>query len=253
LQYGSREQYSALRREEALKALKAVRLRHAEFVRADRNGTGIPDQQLYLHLRQAAFSLYQFARHTPDVLLVPAYERGKTDWCARQTSGRSHCKMSPPGVNRTNIGWPNLEKIRWAEPDRRDGHPFLVALGFAVVTGVAVFIAGVAIDSVMLRETRQILFSDLLTAGVVAVLAFAWARVQASRRQHELRQMQAAAEVNHHVRNALTAVLYSVQIHDNPELVEITRSAAARVDWVLREVYPVTDAVCEESRGGSMK
>jgi hypothetical protein len=44
------------------------------------------------------------------------------------------------------------------------------------------------------------------------------------------------AEVNHHVRNALTSVLYSVHLNRDPELMKITQDAVARVDWVLREV-----------------
>ena len=142
--------------------------------------------------------------------------------------------MSQLGMNKVDMGLAVWEKINCAESGGRVGRRFLRPLGFAVAVGVAVFIAGFAIDKVMLQGGRQILYSDLLTAAVVAVLAFALARIYASRRQDELRQLQISAEVNHHVRNALTAILYSVHIHNDPELVDITRTAVARVDWVLR-------------------
>jgi hypothetical protein len=147
--------------------------------------------------------------------------------------------MSQLGMNRIDVASAVSEKINCAESGGRVSRPLLRPLGFAVAVGVAVFIAGFSIDKVMLQGGRQILYSDLLTAGVVAMLAFALARIYAGRRHDELRQLQISAEVNHHVRNALTAILYSVQIHNDPELVAITRTAVARVDWVLREVYPV--------------
>ena len=49
------------------------------------------------------------------------------------------------------------------------------------------------------------------------------------------------AEVNHHVRNALTTVLYSVELTRNESLIQVTQSAMERIDWTLREVLPGTN------------
>jgi hypothetical protein len=54
-------------------------------------------------------------------------------------------------------------------------------------------------------------------------------------------RLQATAEVNHHVRNALTAVLYSVHARRDQALMEVTQQAVGRIDWVLREVLGESD------------
>ncbi len=50
-----------------------------------------------------------------------------------------------------------------------------------------------------------------------------------------------AADVNHHVRNALTTVLYSVHVKRDPELIQVTQEAVNRIDWTLREVLWESD------------
>ncbi len=52
------------------------------------------------------------------------------------------------------------------------------------------------------------------------------------------RRMMVAAEVNHHIRNALTAVVFSASVQDDPALQAVLKDATARINWVLTTVLP---------------
>lgn len=76
--YGSREAYAEVRRQEARRALAIV---NAEVVfLADRVEGGIADQELFRRLPQAARALHEvIAELSPDCLLTLAYEGGHPD------------------------------------------------------------------------------------------------------------------------------------------------------------------------------
>src|SRR5438270_8701891 len=84
------------------------------------------------------------------------------------------------------------------------------AIAVAALTAAAVFISGILIDVVLRVRNREILYSDVFTSCVAGALAYIAGRYYARARRAAAERLQAAAEVNHHVRNALTAVLYSV-------------------------------------------
>ena len=50
--------------------------------------------------------------------------------------------------------------------------------------------------------------------------------------------MQIAAEVNHHIRNALTGVVFTAAVRNDPALEAVIMDATARIDWVLNTVLP---------------
>ncbi len=52
------------------------------------------------------------------------------------------------------------------------------------------------------------------------------------------RRMEIAAEVNHHIRNALTAIVFSASVQSDQSLQSILKDAADRIDWVLTTVLP---------------
>lgn len=105
----------------------------------------------------------------------------------------------------------------------------------ATATAVTVFLAGIFIDVLMKVENREILYSDVFTSAVAGLLAYVACRYYARSRRAAIERLKAAAEVNHHVRNALTAVLYSVHARRDPALMQVTQEAVDRIDWVLRE------------------
>jgi len=114
-------------------------------------------------------------------------------------------------------------------------------IGIAVLMAAAVFASGIVIDAVLRVEDRQILYSDVFTSCVAGALAYIAGRYYARARMAAYERLQATAEVNHHVRNALTAVLYSVHARRDPALIEITHQAVARIDWVLKDVLGTPD------------
>lgn len=111
----------------------------------------------------------------------------------------------------------------------------------AVLTAAVVFAAGIVLDVLLRVQNREILYSDVFTSGVAGVLAYIAGRYYARTRRAAAERLQASAEVNHHVRNALTAVLYSVHARRDAALVEVTQQAVGRIDWVLREVLGESD------------
>jgi len=77
-QYGSRETYADLRRDEARRAL-AIAGAQPLFL-ADRVHGGIADQELFRNLPQAITAFEQVVKDiNPDCILVPAYEGGHPD------------------------------------------------------------------------------------------------------------------------------------------------------------------------------
>lgn len=134
-------------------------------------------------------------------------------------------------------------------PSWKNSYVFVVLIAFAI--GILTVAVSVAVDWVLhgrgLVETwvvfgvgRNVYASDLLAAVVASTASgIVLGRLQARRRQL-LARMQAVEDVNHHVRNALTAVALSAALHDNAELNERVRDAAERIDWVLRDVLPNT-------------
>ena len=107
-----------------------------------------------------------------------------------------------------------------------------------ISTGLVVAVGGFLLDWALLGDRRDLLYSDALAAAVAALWAFIALTHYNKRQELALAHLQTVAEVNHHVRNALTTVLYSVELTQNKPLIEMTRSAVDRIDWTLREVLP---------------
>lgn len=112
---------------------------------------------------------------------------------------------------------------------------------FPVLVGVGAFGTGILLDLGLGIENRPILYSDVFTGVVAALLAFFVARYYERLRRSDKERLRVAADVNHHVRNALTTVLYSVHVKRDPELIQVTQEAVDRVDWTLREVLGESD------------
>jgi hypothetical protein len=111
----------------------------------------------------------------------------------------------------------------------------------ALVIGVITTLLGIGVDRV-LHQQRPLLTSDVLEGAAAALLSgIALLRFQ-RRKRDLLARIQAVEDVNHHVRNALTAVMYSTVLTQDPVLNAIVQDANERIDWTLREVLPRTVA-----------
>jgi hypothetical protein len=60
--------------------------------------------------------------------------------------------------------------------------------------------------------------------------------------------MQVIADVNHHIRNALTPVSLSVDATDNQQLGRVISEAVEHIDWALREILPREIPLREQQR-----
>lgn len=87
-------------------------------------------------------------------------------------------------------------------------------------------------------------FSALIVSCLTAKL------VQISRERHRLTmaRMQVIAEMNHHIRNALSPVSLSVDASEDGQLRRVICEAVGRIDWALREILPREIPMGEEQR-----
>lgn len=112
---------------------------------------------------------------------------------------------------------------------------------FPLLIGGGAFGAGILLDIGLGIENRPILYSDVFTGVMAALLSFLVGRYYERLRRSDSERLHVAADVNHHVRNALTTVLYSVHVKGDPELIQVTQDAVDRIDWTLREVLWESD------------
>ena len=107
-----------------------------------------------------------------------------------------------------------------------------------IATCLAVAGGGFLLDWALLGNRREFLYSDALAGAVAGLLALLALKYH-NRAQHAIiARLRIISEVNHHVRNAIAGVLYSVELSKNEELIQITSSAVERIDWTLREILP---------------
>jgi hypothetical protein len=51
-------------------------------------------------------------------------------------------------------------------------------------------------------------------------------------------RMQVIAEMNHHIRNALSPISLSLDATEDQQLERVISEAVDRIDWALREILP---------------
>jgi hypothetical protein len=96
--------------------------------------------------------------------------------------------------------------------------------------------------------SRERLLAEGLSALLVALLA---AKViQMTRQQHQLllARMQVIAEMNHHIRNALSPLSLSLDDTQNKQLKTVIEDSVDRIDWALREILPRETPLGEQQR-----
>ena len=107
----------------------------------------------------------------------------------------------------------------------------------ALLLGVVVGFFGVGLDRLVHHASRMYA-SDLYTCVVAFILFYLLMIYEKRRRVSCARRMAIAAEVNHHIRNALTAIVYSASVRRDPSLQATLKDATDRIDWVLTTVLP---------------
>jgi hypothetical protein len=107
----------------------------------------------------------------------------------------------------------------------------------ALLLGLLVGICGFGLDW-LVHHASRIYASDLYTCIVASAFSYLLMVYEKHRRMILARRMEIAAEVNHHIRNALTAIVLSASVENDQALQSILKEATARIDWVLTTVLP---------------
>ena len=107
----------------------------------------------------------------------------------------------------------------------------------ALLAGVVMSGCGFLID-VLVHKANRLMASDIYTFALAFLFSYALLRHEARRRAVLSRRMEIAAEVNHHIRNALTGIVYTAAVRSDPALQAVLEDATARIDWVLTTVMP---------------
>ena len=107
----------------------------------------------------------------------------------------------------------------------------------ALLLGLLIGVCGVGLDR-LVHHASRIYVSDLYTCVVAFVFSYLLMIYEKRRRMILARRMAIAAEVNHHIRNALTAIVYTTSVKRDQSLQSVLKDATDRIDWVLTTVLP---------------
>jgi signal transduction histidine kinase len=120
-------------------------------------------------------------------------------------------------------------------------------LGFRALTSVFIVVMFAAFEQIadihLARyglSRSDILLDDIIGAVLLGIIFFLWLTVvdEHHRRVHAEQRRELTAEMNHHIRNALTVIKYSAHSENGSERVHMTDEAVERIESTLRELLP---------------
>ncbi len=133
----------------------------------------------------------------------------------------------------------------------RSRHLVLLAAVFAVL----MFLCSLALDWVLLRHhegtVATIIVSDALAGLVAGALVLKLLQYGRERRQRMEQRLQTISDMNHHIRNALQVIAFSVHSAGNQKELEEINEAVDRIQWALREVLPKVEPTFEPFEGSA--
>lgn len=123
----------------------------------------------------------------------------------------------------------------------------LVAVGFAA----AVFVVSECMHYLLVPDLgrhAERLFAEAVSALMVGCLAALLFR--SAREHHEITKarLQVIAEVNHHIRDALTPISLSAYLTRDYQSIHLISEGVKRIDWALREILPRQRPLSEPER-----
>jgi hypothetical protein len=115
---------------------------------------------------------------------------------------------------------------------------WVAAIAFALLSFFSKEILYVLIVSDVGRRDERYL-AEAISSVLLGFLLGKFLESAHELRQSMVAQVQVAAELNHHIRNALQVIAFHCREQQMPQqAIEQIRDSVDRVDWALREVLP---------------
>jgi signal transduction histidine kinase len=92
------------------------------------------------------------------------------------------------------------------------------------------------------------IMAEGVSALIIGGLAAALFRIIIERKQVTVARLQVISEMNHHIRNALTAISLSAHLIPNQQSVRVIQESVERIEWALREILPRERPVPDQQR-----
>lgn len=130
----------------------------------------------------------------------------------------------------------------------------------AVAVGLASFLATELMHYLLVPDIGrrwERLLAEGVSALVVAGLTAGFMNAANQKQEAALLRMQVISEMNHHIRNALSAISLTTDSIQNQECVRVISESVDRIEWTLREVLlrrkPISEAEIDRQRFTSIK
>jgi hypothetical protein len=140
-------------------------------------------------------------------------------------------------------------------PDPRSLRSFATSRRFvaeaAVGVGIVSFLATELMHYLLVPDigrSHERLLAEGFSALVVSLLTAKLVQITRERHRLTVARMQVIAEMNHHIRNALSPVSLSLDATENQQLNRVISEAVDRIDWALREILPREIPLADEQR-----
>ncbi len=133
-------------------------------------------------------------------------------------------------------------------PEKSAQHPWVyrASVPQIVVVAVAFWLSVWALDSgldLLWAKYGSVVAAPMALADALVALAFATVvlklmLMQRARHRKLVTHLETVADMNHHIRNALSEIELSAYITHNPQLFRDIQGASARIQWALSEILP---------------
>ena len=124
-------------------------------------------------------------------------------------------------------------------------------LAAAIGVGAASFVATELMHYLLVPDigrNNERLLAEGVSAMVVSCLVVKLVHISRERHRLTLARMQVIAEMNHHIRNALSPISLLLDGTENQPLNQVMSDAVERIDWALREILPREAPIPEGQR-----
>ncbi len=117
---------------------------------------------------------------------------------------------------------------------------------YGAIAGLGMFVAVFVLNAVMARihlRPEATLLDDTLLGSLAGVLVVTLELQHERELRRQQQRMAVVIELNHHIRNALQAIVYvNSKMNDDGDAVMV-REATTRIEWALREILPAEKKV----------